>query len=114
MLPIKQLIKIVSMMRSLAYHKPEAMDMLRELTEKLRGRIDELDSVADAKRALKLFSHESSLVQRIDMRLSQLADKLTLDEWIELLNTKSILRQRNMSILEICAYNIVKLAREFF
>lgn len=77
----------------------------------MRSQIDsKLDSLADAKRALRTFASDSAVVKRIDLRISQLGDKLTLADWIDLFNTKSVLRQRNVALLEICAYNIMKLA----
>lgn len=105
---ITQLLKLVASLRLLAFNKPIAMNTLRETTDRLRSRIDEIGCISDTRRALKLFSSEPSVVQRIDIRVSQLAEKLTLDDWIELLNTKSVLRQRNVRLLELCAYNINK------
>lgn len=99
---------MVATLKSTIYHKPEAAVLLHEMTDHLRSCLEKLDSVEDAKRALKLFTLEPAMVNRIDMRISQLADKLTLDDWVEVFNYKSVLRQRNVALLEICAYNIIK------
>lgn len=100
--------KIVSSLRSLVFRKPEATSTFTQTTDYLRTQLDKLESVGDAKRALKLFASEPAVVQRIDLRISQLADQLSLDQWVDVFNAKSVLRQRNVALLEICAYNIIK------
>lgn len=106
----EQLTKIIAALRTVVFYKPNASDTLREIRDHARSQIEsKLDSLADAKRALRTFTSDSDVVARIDLRISQLADKLTLADWIDLFNTKSVLRQRNIALLEICAYNIMKL-----
>lgn len=57
---------------------------------------------------MKLFSQEPILIKKLDNKLLQIADGLGVADWVDVLNTKSIFRQRNLSVLESCAYNLIK------
>lgn len=58
--------------------------------------------------ALVIFSFEASVVKRLDNIAMRLVENLTSQECAELINSKSILRQKNLLVLEACAYNIIK------
>ena len=77
------------------------MEMLKQSLSQLR----DFDSILAA---LKLFSTDFQTISKIDRRIFQLTDSLTKSNQIDLLNTKSITRQRNSKIIESCIYNLSK------
>lgn len=86
----------------------QTLDIVRAYTNTVRERLDELDNLQNLKLAMKFFTNEPSIIKKLDNKLLQLSNKLTSLDWVDLLNSKSIYRQRNVSILESCAYNLIK------
>ena len=56
--------------------------------------------------AMKLFSHNPDIIRSLDERVIRQSDQLTTKNWLDLLNTKSILRLRDVNILQACTYQV--------
>lgn len=96
------------LLRSPSLLKGSGLSLARTYTDSIRDRLDEINTFGALKLAMKLFAQEPSMVKLLDTSLHKIADKLSVLDWVELLNTKSIIRQRNLGILELCAYNLIK------
>ena len=102
---------------------PESFD-LEKFTEMAKEKLDSIDNYSTLKKAMKLFAQNSSkntlkpldvrakeafIVKKLDERVFKIQDKLSAADWVDLINTQSILRHRNLNLIESCAYNLTKL-----
>lgn len=55
---------------------------------------------------MKLFQNDQLLLKNLEEKIFKLSETLTTDNWIDLLNTSSIIKRRNINVIETCAYNI--------
>jgi hypothetical protein len=103
-----QCLKLAHLLRSPTHYNDEKLDIIRKLLNYVRENIENINSVAGLKIALKIFSQESRVIKRLDDMLLKLGDNLNALEWIDILNTKSILRQRNIGVFEACTMHLMR------
>jgi hypothetical protein len=99
---------------------PESV-ALECFTDIAKEKLDSIDNYSTLKKAMKLFTQKASkktlksvdviaqetlIVKKIDEKLLKIQDKLTAVDWVDLMNTKSILRHRNINLIEACAYKL--------
>ena len=100
---------------------PESL-ALEFFTGMAKEKLDLIDNYSALKKAMKLFTQKASkktlksvdviaqetlIVKKIDEKLLKIQDKLTAVDWVDLINTKSILRHRNINLIEACAYKLI-------
>lgn len=85
------------------------MDTIRNYIDSIRDRLDEISNYNQLKLAMRIFSQEINTSKNLDNKLLKIAEGLKSADWVDILNNKSILRQRNITILELCSYNLIKL-----
>ena len=78
-----------------------------ELLDRIKIRLPEIDTFQSFKAAYKLYRNDLLIIKKLDDLLIKATNKLQSQDWIELLNTKSILRQRNLTVLETIAYTVI-------
>jgi hypothetical protein len=76
-------------------------------TNQLQNRLNDLESFKSTILAMKLFAADELAIKKLDHKIMQSKEKLTGQDWIDLLNTKSILRQRNLTLIETCAFSLI-------
>ncbi len=99
---------MLNSLRSPSLSKESISEVYRRLQEIITDNIEKIETVEGLKIALKMFAPDPSIIKVIDGNILKLGDKLTTQDWVALLNTKSILRQKNLSVLSTCALNIIK------
>jgi hypothetical protein len=99
---------LLNSLRSPSLSKESISEVYRRLQEIITDNIEKIETVEGLKIALKMFAPDPSIIKVIDGNILKLGDKLTTQDWVALLNTKSILRQKNLSVLSTCALNIIK------
>jgi hypothetical protein len=87
--------------------RESSADIFRDMLVKMRESIDKIETMEGLKMALKAFAAEPLTLKLIDNRIMKLMEKFTTIELVDLLNTKSILRQKNISVLNTCAARII-------
>jgi hypothetical protein len=98
-------------MRSpILYHK--AADTTRGIQIQIKKNINNIDNIQSLIIANKLFSSENLMIKKLDELLMKFSHRLTGQDWVDIFNTKSILRLRNLSLLESCAYNLIDKTRK--
>ncbi|CAF0749806.1 unnamed protein product [Brachionus calyciflorus] len=107
-LNIEQILKTLILLRTPQLYKMELLDTVRNYTNSARDRLEEVENYSQLKLAMKIFNQEPLTSKKLDKKLLNLADKLKSYDWVDILNNKSIYRQRDMAILELCSYNLIK------
>jgi hypothetical protein len=74
-----------------------------------RDNLELLDNITEIKLASKIFAIEPLVIKRLDNLLIKIGEKFNSKDWVEILNVKSINRQRNMVLIDSCAFNIMRL-----
>jgi hypothetical protein len=87
-------------------------DTAREIQAHIKRNLNEIDNIQSFLLANKLFSNEELVIKKLDDLIIKSSQNLTGQEWVDLLNTKSILRLRNLSLLESCAFNLIEKTRK--
>ena len=105
----------------------EISNDLEKFIELAKKNLDLIDNYSTIKKAMKLFTQnpskntlkpkdvilqEALITKKLDEKILKLQNNLTSTDWIDLINTKSILRHRNQNLLESCVYNLTKLDDE--
>ena len=101
------MLNLLLMLRSADISCAKISDELSRVNYMFRTRVTELAKFESILKAMKLFTNERNLMNILDEKILESSEKLTDKNWIELLNKKSILRQRNIKIIEACAYNLM-------
>ena len=96
------------MIRSSATDKDTLTDLYRKLMGTIRENIEKMSKSKSFNYALRAFAVEPYVVKRIDSHILKLSENMSSHDLVEIFNTKSILRQKNFSVLETCALNIIK------
>ena len=97
------------MLRSPRLFNENIKTPLIESSRYLKQNINEIDQFNCILKAMKIFAADQLVTKQLDYKLMQLKDKLTESNWTDLLNTKSILRQRNMTLIESCSYSLINM-----
>ncbi|RNA37044.1 TBRG4 isoform X1 [Brachionus plicatilis] len=108
---LDQLIKTLFLLRTPQLYKMQLLDTVRSLTNSIRNRLEEIENYAQLKLATKIFYAEPTTTKRLDQKLLKLAEHLKASDWVDLLNSRSIYRLRDMAILDLCSYNLIKLKK---
>lgn len=90
----------------------KTVDTTREIQTQIKKNINQIDNIQSLILANKLFSNEQLVIKKLDDLLIKSSHKLTGQDWVDLLNTKSILRLRNLSLLESCAFSLIDKTRK--
>ena len=99
----------MSLLRSpLLYEQTADTATLTTLLGSIRGDLAELKTCKDFTSALRLFSTDSEVLAFIDNRVVQSGECLSCADWIEIVNTMSIIRHRSVAALESCAYRLIE------
>ncbi len=69
-------------------------------------KINDLKTFEHMIQALMIFYTDDYVLKSLGDKILQISDTLTIENWLELLNTCSIIKYRNLKIIEACAYNI--------
>ena len=77
-----------------------------EILSLIRNKIDELKTYDSIIKTIKLFQNDQQILKSLEDQVLKMSENFTTDNWIDLLNTSSIIKRRNISIIETCAYNI--------
>ena len=96
---------------------------LKKFSDMTIDKLGTINDYATLKMAMKLFQpkagiskfenkQEAFITKRLDELVMKISDQLTALDWVDLLNTKSILRERNQNLLESCAYKLTLLNDE--
>lgn len=72
----------------------------------IANKIHELQNIDSIIKANKLFSTNASVLKTLDETILKLNEQVTTEQWVDLLKVKSMLKIRNVKIIEACAYNI--------
>ena len=56
----------------------ESLDQLRALLNAVRERREEIETVGELKRAFRMFALEPTVMRLLDLRVSQIAERLSL------------------------------------
>lgn len=100
---IEQLLNVITFMRTAKILNPTINNPLMSL---IREKVDQLENFESIMKTVKLFQSDKYLLKSLDAKIMQMSDKLTTENWIELLNTHSIIKYRNKSVIETCVYNL--------
>lgn len=96
-------------MRTPQLYKMQLLDTVRGYTNLIRDKLEEIENYTQLKQAMKIFYAESSTTKFLDQKILKLAENLKASDWVDLLNTKSIYRLRDLAILDLCSYNLIKI-----
>ncbi len=72
----------------------------------IHAKINDLKSFDHLIQAFTIFSADNYVLTFLGDKILQISETLTVENWIALLNTCSIIKYRNLKIIEACAYNI--------
>lgn len=79
---------------------------LRIDTNLLLEKINDLKTFEHMQQAIKILSTDKYAVKAICVKILKMSETLTTANWVDLLNTMSIVKIRDFNIIEACAYNI--------
>lgn len=99
------------LLRTPQLYKMQLLDTVRSYTNAIRDRLDEIENYVQLKNAMKIFSSEPNTAKRLDQKLLKIAEKLKTSDWVDLLTAKSIYRHRDLAILDLCSYNLIKIKK---
>ena len=114
--------RILSVLRRASVNNFVKPEQLKKFTELALDKINQIDNYKSLVLAMKLFAPKTKFhqtdqelkkqdtlnVKKIDDRIMKISDNLDWNDWIDLFKTKSILRLRNLNLLEACSFNIIK------
>ena len=114
--------RILSVLRRASVNSSVRPEQLKKFTELALDKINQIDNYKSLVLAMKLFAPKTKFhqtdqelkkqdtlnVKKIDDRIMKISDKLEWNDWIDLFKTKSILRLRNLNLLEACSFNIIE------
>lgn len=95
------------MLRSPRLFGENIKNSLTDSSRLLKNSLNEIEKFSSIILAMRLFPEDPLVVKQLDYKLLQSKEKLNGKDWIDLFNTKSILRQRNMTLIESCAYSLI-------
>lgn len=102
-----QLVKLISLFRQPSVTLPDKQEKaLKYMSHFLKSDQQNIETFSNMLLAMKLFSHNSDIIRSLDEKVIRQSDKLTTKNWLDLLNTKSILRLRDVNILQACTYQV--------
>ena len=108
-----QLIRLVSLFRSAKIQYANKYDVSLKYTHYLmKSDAQSIEIYSNILTAMKLFSRNVEFVSNLDQKILRLSEQLNVKNWIDLLITKSILRQRDVNILEAAAHQLIALDKE--
>ena len=88
-------------------------DEYEEFKKYLKPKLYDLKTPEGLFHALRTYNEEQSLIETIDEVLLNMAPELKKSDWIALLNTKSLKKQRNIKLLQACSFNLLNCQSEF-
>lgn len=108
-----QLIRLIALFRSSKIKYVGKYDVSLKYTHYLmKSDPQNIEIFSNILMAMKLFSRNAEFVSSLDQKILRLSEQLSVTNWIDLLITKSILRQRDVSILEAAAHQLIALDKE--
>lgn len=72
----------------------------------IRTKIETIQTFKSLLEAAQIFYNDKYVMKVLDEKILQIGDTLTTENWVTLLNTHSILKHRNLKVIESCAYNL--------
>lgn len=101
---VDQLLNILSLLRKVKLD--ERIDTM--VLDLIANKIHALQNIDGIIKANKLFATNASVLKILDETILKLSDQLSTEQWVDILKVKSILKIRNVKIIEACAYNIAE------
>ena len=99
-----KLLNILSLLRKVKLD--ERIDTM--VLDLIANKIHALQNIDGIIKANKLFATNASVLKILDETILKLSDQLSTEQWVDILKVKSILKIRNVKIIEACAYNIAE------
>lgn len=104
-LRIEQLLSVITILRVVNKNKLDK-EQDNTILALIRDKVDQLKTYDSIKITMKLFQNDQLLLKNLEEKILKISETLTTDNWIDLLNTSSIIKRKNINIIETCAYNI--------
>lgn len=102
-----QLVNLLYVLRSPRLYGENVRPLINESTRLLRSNLNEIEKFSNILQTIKMFPLDDVVIKQLDYKILQSKEKLNNKDWIDLLNTKSILRHRNITVIETCAYSLI-------
>lgn len=100
-LNVEELLNLITFLRTMKMYEYDF-----KILPLIRDKSDDLADFKSIIKTIKLFQSDKYLIKSLENKLLLNSDKLTADNWIDLLNTNSIIKNRSIKVIEACVYNI--------